>query len=120
MMYMRSLPDTELKRLATTLGPKQYLAFDEMARRVQNKPSGWSHPEEPWIWSPFDCTRGPNAIEMEWVFLRWSQSLQDADYELVRGQDVRIEELERQLDQDPISLEIRYYNAVGKEIRRQR
>ena len=68
---MKSLPDAELKTLATTPGPKQYLAFDEMSRRIPDNPR-WIQPEEPWVWSAVDCTRGPNASEMKWAFLKWS------------------------------------------------
>ena len=115
---MRSLPDAELKSLATTPGPRQYLAFDEMARRMRENPWGWTHQEEPWVWSAFDCTRRPNAREMEWAFLKWSQRLNDGKPELEREQEVRIEELERHLNQDPDSLEVKYHNAIGEEMRR--
>lgn len=115
---MKSLPDAELKSLATTSGPRQYLAFDEMARRVRDDPSGWT-PQEPWVWSALDLTRRPNAREMEWAFLRWSQRLNDVEPELDQQQETRIEELERHLDQDPHSLEVKYHNAIGEEIRRQ-
>lgn len=116
---MRSLPDAELKRLATTPGPKQYLAFEEMARRIRDDPPGWTHEEEPWVWSPFDCTRRPNTREMEWALIKWSQRLNDVKPELEREQDVRIEELERHLNEDPDSLEVKYHNAIGEAIRRQ-
>ena len=116
---MHSLPDAELKRLATTPGPKQYLAFDEMAGRARDNPQGWTQQAQPWAWSAVDCTRGPNAREMEWAFLKWSQRLNDVEPELDRKQAVRIEELERYLDDDPDSLEIKYHNAIGEEIRRQ-
>lgn len=79
---MKSLPDAELKSLATTPGPRQYRAFDEMARRVRDNPSGWTQQEKPWAWSPVDWTRGPNAREMEWAFVKWSQQLNDVDPEL--------------------------------------
>ena len=117
---MKSLPDTELKTLATTPGPKQYLAFDEMSRRIRDNPSGWIQPEEPWVRSPVDCTRGPNASEMEWAFLKWSQLLNEAEPELAQEQEMRIKELERHLDQDPDSLAVKYQNAIGEELRRQK
>ena len=82
---MKSLPDAELKSLATTPGPRQYLAFDEMARRIRGNPSGWTQQEEPWFWSAIDCTRGPNAREMEWAFLKWSQRMNDLEPELPVG-----------------------------------
>lgn len=116
---MRHLPDTELKNLATTSGPKQYLAFDEIARRIRDNPSGWTQQDKPWAWSAIDCTRGPNAREMEWACLRWSQRLNDVEPELEQHQEVRIEELERRLDEDPDSLEVKYHNAIGEKIRRQ-
>ena len=115
---MNSLPDAELKRLATTPGAKQYLAFDEMARRTRDNPPRWTQQAQPWAWSAVDCTRGPNAREVEWAFLKWSQRLNDVEPELDQEQAVRIEELERHLDHDPDSLEITYYIAIGEEIRR--
>ena len=36
---MKSLPDIEIKQLAIKPGPKQYLAFDELARRIRDNPS---------------------------------------------------------------------------------
>ena len=39
---MKSLPDSEIKQLATKPGPKQYLAFDELTRRIRDNPSSWS------------------------------------------------------------------------------
>ena len=45
---MKSLPDSEIKQLATKPGPKQHLAFDELARRIRDNPSSWSQPERPW------------------------------------------------------------------------
>ena len=116
---MKSLPDAELKSLATRPGPKQYLAFDEMARRVRDNPSGWTQQQKLWAWSAVEFTRGPNAREMEWAFLKWSQRLNDVEPELDQGQQMRIEELERHLDQDSDSLEVEYHNAIGEEIRRQ-
>ena len=115
---MKSLPDTELKNLATTLGPQQYLAFDEMACRIRDNPSGWSQQEQPGIWSAFDCTRAPNAREIEWAFLKWSQRLNDGEPELEQEQEARTEELERHLDQDRDSLENKYHNAIGEYLRR--
>ena len=116
-MDMKSLPNDELKNLAITPGPKQYLAFDEMARRIR---TGWAALEgEPyWKWSRIDITRRPNAIEMEWALLKRSQDLNDVAPELKQEQDVRIKELERQLDEDLSSLEVKYYNAIGEYLRR--
>ena len=119
LMDMKSLPDAELKSLATTPGPRQYLAFDEMARRMRDNPPGWTQREEPWAWSAVDCTRGPNASEVEWAFLKWSQRLNDVERELDQEQERRIEELERHLDQDLDSLEVKYHNAIGEEMCRQ-
>ena len=33
---MKALPDLELKNFATTPGPRQHLAFHELARRIRN------------------------------------------------------------------------------------
>ena len=117
---MKSLSDMELKNLATTPGPKQYLAFDELARRIRDNPSSWKPEERPWDWNPLDITRAPNAIEAEWAFLKWSQQLNDGkNPKLDQEQAARLDELERHLDQDPDSLELKYFNAIGEELRRQ-
>lgn len=117
---MKSLSLIRLKNLATQPGPKQYLVFDELARRYRDDPSTWiPDPSDP----PTGCPRAPNVYEAEWVLLKWSQHLNDEEnYELKREQDVRLGELERRLDQDPDSLEIRtkYFSAIGEELRRQR
>ena len=113
----QTLLDLELKKLATRSGPKQYLAFDELARRIRDNPSSWSPEEGPWAWDPFDITRAPNAIEAEWAFLKWSQRLNDGNPKL--EQEVRLDELKSHLDQDPDSLEIKYFKAIGDELRRQ-
>ena len=120
MMDIKSLPDAEFKNLAKTPRPKQYLAFDEMARRIRDNPSGWADLQgEPWwAWSPTDITRRPNATEMEWAMLKWSQHLNDVAPELEQEQNVRIKELEGQLDQELDSLEVKYYNAIGENLRR--
>ena len=117
---MKSLSDDELKNLAATPGPKRYLAFDEMARRIRDNPSGWVtlQGEPYWKWSPIDITRRPNPTEMEWAMLKLSQNLNDVPPELEREQNVRIRELERHLDQDLDSLERKYYNAIAANLRR--
>ena len=119
---MKSLPDAELMKLARVSGPKQYLAFDEIARRIRDNPEGsclaalqW---EPFWDWSPIDITRRPNATEMEWVMLKLSQDLNDVPPELEREQNVRIRELEDHLDQDFDSLECKYYNAIIENLSR--
>ena len=119
-MDMKSLPDDELKNLATTPGPKRYLAFDEMARRIRDYPSGWAalQGEPYWRWSPIDITRRPNDTEMEWAMLRLSQQFNDVAPELEQEQNMRIKELESQLDKDLDSLEVRYYNDIAKNLRR--
>ena len=43
----RPCDDSEIKQLATKPGPKQYLAFDELARRIRYNPSMWSPPAGP-------------------------------------------------------------------------
>ena len=117
---MKSLRDIEVKKLAIRLGRERYLAFDELARRVRDNQSNWSEPERPWVRNALDCTRALNVSEMEWAFLKWSQHLSDEEnYELKQEQDARLDELERHLDQDPDSLEIKYFNAIGEELRRQ-
>lgn len=118
---MKSLPDLELKSLATKPGPDQHLAFDELARRIRDDPPSWAVQEGPFVWSPLDITRAPNAIETEWAFLEWSRFLNEGkNSELEQKQQARIDELERRLDQDPDSLATKYFNAVGDELRRQR
>lgn len=118
---MNSLRDSEVKGLATRRGPKQYLAFDELARRVRKSPESSMRPERPGSWSVLDCPRVPNAYEMEWAFLKWSQHLnEDENYDLVRVQDARLDELERQLNEDQASIELKYFNAVGEELRREK
>ncbi len=118
---MKSLRDSEVKKLATRPGPTQYLAFDELARRVRENPASWNQSDSPEGWSSFDCSRVPNFYEMEWAFLKWSQRLnEDENYDLIRVQDARLDKLERQLDEDPDSLEIKYFNAIGEELRRER
>ena len=52
---MKTKSDIELKKIASRNGPKQYLAFDELARRIREDPSIWN-PEEPWWWNPLDVT----------------------------------------------------------------
>ena len=117
MIDMKSLPDLELKKLATISGPKQHLAFDELARRIRDKPSSWSPEEGPWVWDPLDITRAPNAIEAEWAFLKWSQQLNNGkNPKLEQEQEARLDELKSHLDQDPDSLETKYFNAIGMVI----
>ena len=118
---MKTLPDLELKKLATTPGPRQHLAFDELARRIRDTPSSWSPEEGPWAWDPLDITRAPNAIEAEWAFLKWSQRLNDGkNPKLEQEQEARLRERESHLDQDPDSLEDKCFNEIGEELRRQK
>ena len=118
---MKTLPDLELKKLATTPGPRQHLAFDELARRIRDTPSSWSPEEGPWAWDPLDITRAPNAIEAEWAFLKWSQRLNDGkNPKLEQEQEARLRERESRLDQDPDSLEDKCFNEIGEELRRQK
>ena len=117
---MKSLPDSEIKQLATKPGPKQYLAFDELARRIRDNPSSWSPQAGPWPWNALDITRAPNASEVEWALLKWSQQLNDGKHpELEQEQDTRLDELESHLGQEPESLASKYFNAIGEELRRQ-
>ena len=118
---MNALPDLELKKLATTPGPRQHLAFDELARRRRDNPSSWSPEEGLWAWDPLDITRAPNAIEAEWALLKWSQRLNDGkNPKLEQEQEARLRELELHLDQDPDSLGDKYFNEIGEELRRQK
>ena len=118
---MKALPNLELKKLATTPGPRQHLAFDELARRIRDNPSSWSPEEGPWAWDPLDITRAPNAIEAEWAFLKWSQRLNDGkNPELEQEQEARLRELESHIDQNPDSLGDKYFNEIGEELRRQK
>ena len=117
---MKALPDLELKKLATTPGPRQHLAFEGLARRIRDNPSSWSPEEGPWAWDSLDITRAPNAIEAEWAFLKWSQRLNDGiNPKLEQEQEARLRELESHLDQDPDSLGDKYFNEIGEELRRQ-
>ena len=117
----QTLLDLELKKLATRSGPKQYLGFDELARRIRDNPSSWSPEEGLWAWDPLDITRAPNAIEAEWAFLKWSQRLNDGkNPKLELEQEARLRELESHLDQDPDSLGDKYFNEIGEELRRQK
>ena len=116
----QTLLDLKLKKLATRSGPKQHLAFAEMARRIRDNQSSWSPEEGPWAWDPLDITRAPNAIEAEWAFLKWSQRLNDGNPKLEQEQEVRLDELKSHLDQDPDSLEIKYFKVIGDELSRQK
>ena len=50
--------------------------------------------------------------------LQWSQQFNDVAPKLEQKQNVRIKELKGYLDQDPDSLEVKYYNAIGENLRR--
>ena len=117
---MKPLHLQEVKKLATEPGPKRYLAFDELARRTRDDPSTMNPSEGPWTWNPLDVTRAPNATEMEWAYLKCSQARNNGrDPALAREQEARGDELERDLDEDTNSLEIKYYNALVDELHRQ-
>ena len=103
---MKSLPDSEIKQLATKPGPKQYLAFDELARQIRDNPSSWSPHAGPWPWTALDITRAPNASEMEWAFLKWSQELNDGKHhELEQEQDARLKTRHDDLFVCPVDVE---------------
>ena len=117
---MKSLPEQEVKKLAIEPGPKQYLAFNELARRVRDNPSSW---EGSWRWDPPEDTLILKAVHIEWAFIKWSQFLNDEEnYELQQEQDARLEELEQQLDSgsdpDPNRREHHFFNVIGKKLRR--
>ena len=119
---MKSLPDAELMKLAATRGPEQYLAFDEIARRIRDNPAGSCvaalQGESFREWSPIDITRSPNATEMEWAMLKLSQHLnEDQNPELERQQEALLRELEGHLDEDPDSLATKFYNAIAEYLR---
>ena len=117
---MESLPNLDLKNLATRSGPEQHLAFDELARRIRVNPSSWSPKVGPWPWGPLDITRAPNAIEAEWTFLKWSQRFNDeTNSKLEQEQETRLDQLEFLLDQYPDSLATKYLKAIGNELTRQ-
>ena len=50
--------------------------------------------------------------------LQWSQHLNDVAPKLEQKQNVRIKELEYHLNLDRDSLECKYYNAIGENLRR--
>ena len=115
---LHALKKAELINLGLQRGPKQYLGFDELARRIRENPTSWNPEKGPWFWNHLDCTRAPNAIEMEWALLQWSRQLNEGtDAELDQMQGTRLEELEHHLEQDPDSLEIRCHEAIGQELR---
>ena len=114
---MKSLSLIELKNLASNPGPKRHLAFDELARRYRGDPSIWTpDPSDP----PAGCRRAPNVTEAESAHLKWSLKFNDgSDPELALEQEKRLEELDRQLAQNPDSIELEYFKAIGQELRRQ-
>lgn len=113
-----SLHDKDMKELAATPGPRQYLAFDELARRLRNDPATWK-PAKSLFWGEPSATRPPTVQEAEWAFLKWSQHLNDGqDDELFGRQRGRLEELECIIDKDPISMEKFYFNEIGHVIGR--
>ena len=102
------LEEKELKNLAYLPGPKDYLAFDEMARRTQEDPLGWE---------PTGRPAGSKAPHAELAFLELSQHRNfDRNYELQREQDARIEELECEVGRDPQSLANQCHNKIVDEI----
>ena len=114
---LRALKKAELIKLGLQRGPKQYVAFDELARRIRDNPSSWNPEKGPWFWNHLECTRAPYAIEMEWALLQWSRQINDnCDPELERAQEARVEELERYLERDPDSLEIKCHDAIRREL----
>ena len=115
---LHALKKADLIKLGLQRGAKQHLALDELARRIRDDPSSWNPGASPWLWNRLDSTRAPNATEMEWALLQWSRQINDgSDPELEREQEARLEELERHLEQDLDSLEIRCHDAIGRELR---
>ena len=118
---MKSLRDSEAKKLATRPGSTQYLAFGELARQVRDDPASWSQSKKLGGWNIFECSRAPNVYKIEWALLKWSQHLNDDEnYDLMRLQHARVEELESRFDDHADSLEMKYFHAIGEELRRQR
>lgn len=119
---MRDRPINELKRLARQQGPDQYLALDELARRLHDELLDWWDPTKEWVWNPLEITRPPKAIEVEWALLKLSQlynegsASQGRDYELIAAQDKRLERIEKQLDQVEGSLEMKFFNHFQKHL----
>lgn len=117
---VESISPSDLKSLAVDRGPNQHLAFDELARRIREDPSSWNPKRGPWTWDHLDITSAPSAVAAEWAFLAWSQQLNEEESpEFEREQGARLEELERQLEQDPHSREIsrKLHSAIGKQVR---
>ena len=107
---LHDLEEKELKNLAYLPGPKDYLAFDEMARRTREDPLGWE---------PTDRPDGPKAPHVELAFLELSKQRNfDRDYELQQKQDARIKELECEIGRDPQSLANQCHNEIVDEIER--
>ena len=117
---MKTLSPSELKNLALTHGSEQYLAFDELARRIREDPSSWNPEKGPWPWDYLEITPAPNAIAAERAILGWAHQLNDEkNPELEQEQEARIEKLERLLEQDPESHEIsrKLHDAIGEKVR---
>ena len=111
-----SLHDRDMEELTATPGPRQYLAFDELARRLRNDPTTWN-PAKSLFWGEPSATRPPTVHEAEWAFLQWSQHLNDGeDNELLDQQQGRLKELECIVDRDPISMEKFYFNEIGRVV----
>ena len=67
-------------------------------------------PKRVMVWNPLDITRAPNASEAEWVFLKWSQQLNEGkNPALEQKQAARLHELDSHLNQDSGSLENKYF-----------
>ena len=115
---LNSLDDRDMKQLAATPWPRQYLAFDKLARRLQNDPATWK-PAKSLFWGEPSAARPPTVHEAEWAFLKWSQHLSDGeDDELLGQQQGRLEELECIIGKDPVSMEKFYFNEIGDVIGR--
>lgn len=125
---MRDRPIYELKCLALQEGPEQYLALDELARRLRDDRLIWWSQTTPCVWSPIEITRAPSAIEVEWVLLELSRQYnegsagQGPDYKLIGAQDKRLDSIKEQLQNVEESVEIRHrlFNYLQARVRQHR
>lgn len=122
---MRDRPIYELKCLALQEGPEQYLALDELARRLRDDRLIWWNRTRPCVWSPLEITRAPSAIEVEWVLLELSIQYnegskgQGPDYKLIGTQDKRLDRIKEQLQNVEESVEITHmlFNYLQARVR---
>jgi len=118
---VKSLSDKDLKELAITPGSDQCRALDELARRVRGNPENWRSPEgQPWLWTPICWPRAPNAMEIEWAFLKISEHYNDGDDKLLQEQSARITEIECVMDEESEDIACKYHNEVVAHLEERR